>query len=209
MVRERRSGSQLIERTSFQHRSHRTAAPSLLFGSSRDATERDRYLHAFRSQATDAKTETLIAARGVQISVRRIHRMGNGSRTTRMSPANSRSSSVRFQTWRTADWQISTAGGTRAAWARNGRELFYLDKDGLLTSVSVLAAGGAVFRRCAGQDSRHAVITGRIALGLDLRSLRCFAGRPALPDDQGDRTVAPTTENLAQHGRRAELGRGS
>ena len=39
--------------------------------------------------------------------------------------------------------QISTNGGTRAAWSRNGRELFYLDKDGFLTSVTVLPPAGA------------------------------------------------------------------
>ncbi len=33
--------------------------------------------------------------------------------------------------------QISPAGGTRPAWARNGRELFYLDGNELLTSVAV------------------------------------------------------------------------
>jgi serine/threonine-protein kinase len=32
---------------------------------------------------------------------------------------------------------ISPGGGTRPAWARNGRELFYLDADGYLTTVSV------------------------------------------------------------------------
>ena len=41
--------------------------------------------------------------------------------------------------------QISTAGGSRAAWSRNGRELFYLDRDGFLTSVTVPAAPGATF----------------------------------------------------------------
>ena len=34
---------------------------------------------------------------------------------------------------------ISPNGGTRPAWARNGRELFYLDGDGRLTSVPVQA----------------------------------------------------------------------
>jgi hypothetical protein len=34
-------------------------------------------------------------------------------------------------------WQISPEGGTRPAWARSGRELFYLDANELLTSVSV------------------------------------------------------------------------
>jgi serine/threonine-protein kinase len=35
--------------------------------------------------------------------------------------------------------QISPLGGTRPAWSRNGRELFYLDGDDMLTSVSVQA----------------------------------------------------------------------
>jgi eukaryotic-like serine/threonine-protein kinase len=34
-------------------------------------------------------------------------------------------------------WSISPAGGTRPAWARNGRELFYLDGNDQLTSVPV------------------------------------------------------------------------
>ena len=38
-------------------------------------------------------------------------------------------------------WQVSTGGGTRPLWARNGRELFYLDGNNLLTSVPVQTAG--------------------------------------------------------------------
>lgn len=34
-------------------------------------------------------------------------------------------------------WQVSTDGGTRPLWARNGRELFYLDQEDLLTGVTV------------------------------------------------------------------------
>jgi serine/threonine-protein kinase len=34
-------------------------------------------------------------------------------------------------------WQISTAGGTRPAWSRDGRELFYLDLNGAMTVVPV------------------------------------------------------------------------
>lgn len=34
-------------------------------------------------------------------------------------------------------WQVSTGGGTRPVWARNGRELFYLDENNLLTTVAV------------------------------------------------------------------------
>jgi eukaryotic-like serine/threonine-protein kinase len=34
-------------------------------------------------------------------------------------------------------WQISTAGGMQPVWARNGSELFYLDPNGALMSVTV------------------------------------------------------------------------
>ncbi len=34
-------------------------------------------------------------------------------------------------------WQISTGGGTRPLWARNGQELFYLVPGGALMSVRV------------------------------------------------------------------------
>jgi serine/threonine-protein kinase len=37
--------------------------------------------------------------------------------------------------------QISTSGGSRPAWARNGRELFYIDHEGLLTSVAMQVNG--------------------------------------------------------------------
>jgi len=40
-------------------------------------------------------------------------------------------------------WQISTDGGTRPVWARNGRELFYLDETSRLVAVPVQA--GATF----------------------------------------------------------------
>ena len=34
-------------------------------------------------------------------------------------------------------WQVSVAGGTRPAWARNGRELFYVAPDGSMMAVTV------------------------------------------------------------------------
>ena len=34
-------------------------------------------------------------------------------------------------------WQVSTAGGTRPLWARNGQELFYVSPTGALLRVSV------------------------------------------------------------------------
>ena len=40
-------------------------------------------------------------------------------------------------------WQVSTGGGTRATWARNGLELFYIDGTGALTSVAVQTSGRA------------------------------------------------------------------
>ena len=41
-------------------------------------------------------------------------------------------------------WQVSTTGGTRPVWARNGKELFYLGADGTLLRVPV-EAGGATW----------------------------------------------------------------
>ena len=38
-------------------------------------------------------------------------------------------------------WQISEGGGTRAVWARDGLELFYLDESGALMGVPVRTAG--------------------------------------------------------------------
>lgn len=40
-------------------------------------------------------------------------------------------------------WQVSTGGGTQAAWARNGRELFYRNEDALM-AVSIRTEGGFV-----------------------------------------------------------------
>ncbi len=38
-------------------------------------------------------------------------------------------------------WQVSTSGGTRPVWSRNGRELFYEDLSGVLTAVPVQTTG--------------------------------------------------------------------
>ena len=68
-------------------------------------------------------------------------------------------------------WQISTAGGSRAAWSRNGRELFYLDHEGLLTAVAIPAGLGATF--AAGRPVRilsKKYYAGASLLGLDLRA---------------------------------------
>src|SRR5262249_14842527 len=40
--------------------------------------------------------------------------------------------------------QISSAGGTRPAWARNGRELFFLDENDQLSSVAIQTTGSGI-----------------------------------------------------------------
>jgi Tol biopolymer transport system component len=42
-------------------------------------------------------------------------------------------------------WRVSTAGGVRARWSRDGRELFYVDPEGKLMAVTV-SATGSMFR---------------------------------------------------------------
>jgi serine/threonine-protein kinase len=46
-----------------------------------------------------------------------------------------------FPTVSGGQWQVSTTGGTRPVWARNGKELFYLGADGTLLRVPVEADG--------------------------------------------------------------------
>ena len=97
--------------------------------------------------------------------------MGNGWRTIPTSPANRRSTCRPFPNVDAGRWQVSNAGGSRAAWSRNGRELFYLNREGMLTSVAILPAhrGGsppASLRKC----SRQSYVLGRTTLGLDVRA---------------------------------------
>jgi serine/threonine-protein kinase len=40
-------------------------------------------------------------------------------------------------------WQVSTGGGSQPVWSRDGRELFYLDGDGVLTGVPVRPTAAA------------------------------------------------------------------
>ncbi len=53
-------------------------------------------------------------------------------------------------------WQVSFGGGTFPLWARNGRELFFIDGAGKLTSVAIQAStsfshGPAIPMFAAGQ----------------------------------------------------------
>ena len=65
---------------------------------------------------------------------------------------------------------ISTKGGTRAAWARNGRELFYLDQSGFLTSVPVQVKDGVFTAGAPVKILDRQYYAGFSALGLDLRA---------------------------------------
>ena len=67
--------------------------------------------------------------------------------------------------------QVSRAGGSRPAWSRDGRELFYLDGDNLLTAVAVPAAVGARFTSGPPiQILKKKYYAGATLLGLDLRA---------------------------------------
>jgi serine/threonine-protein kinase len=66
--------------------------------------------------------------------------------------------------------QISTEGGTRPAWAHNGRELFYLDANDLLTSVPVQITGGPFIAGQPTTISSARYYAGATARGYDLRA---------------------------------------
>ena len=67
-------------------------------------------------------------------------------------------------------WQISTKGGSRAAWAPSGRELFYQDERGFLESVPVSTAGTTFSAGSPKTIVDRAYVSGRTTIGLDLRS---------------------------------------
>lgn len=67
-------------------------------------------------------------------------------------------------------WPISSTGGSRAVWARNGRELFYLDVGGLLTSVAVQARGESFSASAPAKILSTSYYAGNTTLGLDLRA---------------------------------------
>ena len=46
----------------------------------------------------------------------------------------------------TGRWQVSTTGGGRPVWARNGRELFYIAEGNVLTVVPVQTSGASFTR---------------------------------------------------------------
>ena len=80
-------------------------------------------------------------------------------------------------------WQISTKGGTRPAWARSGRELFYLDASNTLTAVPVQTSGSTF---SAGKPAK--VFDAKYSTPLPPRHYDVSRGRPAVPDDQRQRS---------------------
>ena len=67
-------------------------------------------------------------------------------------------------------WQISQTGGSRSVWSRSGNELFYLDRDGYLTSVAVKAVGGQFSAGAPTTLLKTVYYRGFSVLGLDLRA---------------------------------------
>jgi len=74
--------------------------------------------------------------------------------------------------------QISRTGGTRPAWSRTGRELFYLDENGMLTSVAIQTKGDVFSATPPERVLNARYYAGSTALGLDLR------GYDVAPDGQ-------------------------
>jgi serine/threonine-protein kinase len=66
-------------------------------------------------------------------------------------------------------WQISAAGGTRPAWSRNGRELFYLDEGGAITAVPVTTAGESFSAGSTARLFSTKYYPGFTSLGLQFR----------------------------------------
>jgi len=67
-------------------------------------------------------------------------------------------------------WQISPAGGTRPMWARNGRELFFLDGNDHLTSVPVLTNAATFAAGAPTQILKTRYYPGWTSRGFDLRA---------------------------------------
>jgi serine/threonine-protein kinase len=99
----------------------------------------------FAPGARDLMTLTLDASHHVKPLIRTSSNERNGV----VSPtggwlAYESDTSDEFEIWvkpfpnaEAGQWRISTAGGTRPLWARNGRELFYVASDGALMAVDV------------------------------------------------------------------------
>ena len=99
-------------------------------------------------------------------------------------------------------WKISTSGGTRPAWSRSGRELFYLDASNTLTAVTVETSGSSF---SAGQPAKV----------FDAKYAQPFPPRhyDVSPDGKRFLMLKDSAErseyDAGQHGRRRALVRGT
>jgi serine/threonine protein kinase/Tol biopolymer transport system component len=83
-------------------------------------------------------------------------------------------------------WQISTGGGTRAAWARSGQELFYLDATNTLHAVTVDTAGPTFVAGKAVKvfDAKYAQPNPARHYDVSLDDSRFLMLKPVAPDDK-------------------------
>jgi hypothetical protein len=84
------------------------------------------------------------------------------------------------------DWQVSTSGGTRPVWSRDGKELFFIGADRKMMVAEVSNSGGSKFDASAPKPLFEAHISGDPAdqfdVGKDGRFLM------AVPVQQGAST---------------------
>ena len=101
---------------------------------------------------------------------------------------------------------VSTAGGTRPLWARNGRELFYFSPTGAVMRVGVERGPSWVATNptLVVKEGYYGTIPG-IEVG---RQYRRGARRAAVPHDQGARRLRPDCRAHEPH-RGATVGRGT
>jgi len=94
---------------------------------------------------------------------------------------------------------VSTAGGTRPLWARNGKELFYVGADGALLRVPVEASGatwnaGTPMKLLAGRYFNGGVAGGR-TYDVSLDGQRFLKIKAA----GGDASAVPPALIVVQH----------
>ena len=118
-----------------------------------DAGARDIVLFSLASSASQPRSGPPRAGAGGSEAVPLIHTPADES-NAEVSPdghylayqsIESRQSEIFVRPFPHVDggrWLVSTAGGTRPAWSRSGRELFYLDGANTLTAVPVQTSAG-------------------------------------------------------------------
>ena len=126
--------------------------------------------------------------------------MAGGSPTMRTTRGDSKSTCGRFRTSTKGLWQVSTDGGTRPLWARNGQELFYLTATGALMRVGV-ARTGRRGRRPHRRSCSRAATAPQLSIPAGHTTYRPDGKRFLMIKGRRRRTE----RNAGQHGRRAQL----